>query len=648
MTSDFQDAPEACGSSETFESRSWFHHEQTKADAFFRKWCLSWRDGTELEEAIAVLENALHYAETLPNIEPAVPAELLRRQGTYYQDTFFRRGKRHDAEEAARCLLQALQYEPSDFLTMTNLSWIYMAQAGVTGSRMMLDDAIDLSENAVVQTHADHEAYSSGLKVAAMCLMQRAQFDGCHDDLEIAVQLLRVGVALPNLAHDDPAILRLLLAEIHLLQFESLENLEHIDRVASLLGQVPSPYPVGVLHEPHLNELCGKMYKTKWEFFRTRNDLAASFSAYMTMHQAIQKNSACPSWNTTDALLGCADVLRIRSGHYDKYGYLSKSYLIANIACIEARKRASEWHLSSISRVEAQAQFVLGETLRDRYIRYRATQLLEDAISAFRQSVLMTDLKDVDFVERAVNLSAVLRIRSTGDQINHYQRQAHLYEARQWAGKLILSRMPLRRWQRVGCILELGNLLWRSGAPVDRVIPLYQRAVELDTMHFDLRVVSWLSLAEALISRGHDTECTKDLDTAGEYLDKAEMLERQRNNGSTGRLPVAASLQSEYHRLTVSDGLLKNACYLVPPDIFSLVGSSSQLFLGLHRFICMNAYHALFRSFAGRPFFSQLLGLPSFRGTGTTRLLTLCRAISPTGRKQPISIIRFFPVLPIH
>ena len=81
MTSNSQTAPEACGSSEPFESHSWFHDAQTKADALFRKWCLSWRDGTELEDAIAGLENVLHYAETLPNIEPAVPAELLWRQG---------------------------------------------------------------------------------------------------------------------------------------------------------------------------------------------------------------------------------------------------------------------------------------------------------------------------------------------------------------------------------------------------------------------------------------------------------------------------------------------------------------------------------------------------------------------------------------
>ena len=60
---------------------------------------------------------------------------------------------------------------------MTNLSWIYLAQASVTGSRMMLDDAIDLSENVVAQTQADQEALSSILEVAAMCLMQRAQFD---------------------------------------------------------------------------------------------------------------------------------------------------------------------------------------------------------------------------------------------------------------------------------------------------------------------------------------------------------------------------------------------------------------------------------------------------------------------------------------
>ena len=503
-----------------------------------------------------MLEDALHHAETLPDIETAVPAELSRRQGRYYQESFFRQGRKIDAEEAARCFLKTLQYEPSDTLAMSSLSWIYSSQADVTGSRMMLDDAIDLSENAVVQTQSDHEEYSSILKIAARCLIERAQFDGCHEDLEIAAQLLHVGLALPNLARDDPAILRLLLARIHLLQFECLENPEDIDRVASILEQVPSKYFVQAQHEPFLNGLRGGMYKAKWEFFRNWKDSAASGVAYVKMCQAILKNSACPSWNMTEALLASADLLRICSDHCKTDEFLSKSYLVANKACTEAKKRASEWHLSSISRVEAHAQFVVGETLLGRYLRYRATLLLDDAISAFRQSVRMTDLKDAVFMRRAFKLSCVLRTRSGLDQINHYQRQTDLYEARHWAGKSIRSRIPLCRWQHVDCILELGHLLWDSGAPIDRVIPLYQHAVELDTMRFGSRVGSWRSLAQALIMRGHNTKCIEDLDTARAYLDKVEMLERERKYWLTGRLPVAATLQFQYYILTVSDLLL--------------------------------------------------------------------------------------------
>ena len=556
MTSSSQNIPEARASSEPFESHSWFHQALTQADALFRKWCFSWRDGTELEDAIAVLENALHYVETLPDIEPAVPAELLRRQGGYYQESFFRQGRKIDAEEAARCLLKVLQYEPSDVQAMSNLSWIYSSQAGVTGSRKMLDDAIDCSENAVAQSQADHEAFPSILKVAAICLIQRAQFDGCHEDLEIAAQILGVGLALPNLARDDPAILRLLLAQIHLLQFNSLENPEDIDRVASILEQVPSRYPVQAQHEPYLNGLRGRVYAAKWEFFRTWKDSAASGLEYLKMCQAIGKSSACPSWNMTEALLGSADQLRKCSDRFKRDEYLSKSYLIANKACTDAKKRASEWHLSSISKVEAVAQFVVGEAQLGRYHRYRATLLLDDAISAFRRSVRMTHLKDAAFMERALKLSSVLRTRAGLDHINHYQRQTDLYEARHWAGKSIRSRIPLYRWQHVGCILELGHLLWDSGAPIDRVIPLYQHAVELDTIHFGSRVASWRSLAQALIMRGHNTKCIKDLDTARAYLDKVEMLERERDYRITGRLSIAAQLESEYYQLTVSVILL--------------------------------------------------------------------------------------------
>ena len=118
------------------------------------------------------------------------------------------------------------------------------------------------------------------------------------------------------MARDDPAILRLLLAHTHLLQFESLENPEDINRVASILEQVASGYSVQAQHEPELNGLGGRMLKAKWVFFRTWKDSAASGMAYVKTCQAIGKNSVCPLWNMTEALLACADLLRICLDHF--------------------------------------------------------------------------------------------------------------------------------------------------------------------------------------------------------------------------------------------------------------------------------------------------------------------------------------------
>ena len=52
------------------------------------------RDGTEMEDAIAVLEIALHDAEELSYIEPATLAALLRLQGIYYRESLFRQGRK--------------------------------------------------------------------------------------------------------------------------------------------------------------------------------------------------------------------------------------------------------------------------------------------------------------------------------------------------------------------------------------------------------------------------------------------------------------------------------------------------------------------------------------------------------------------------
>ena len=555
MNASSENAPEDRGTSveSIIEHHSLFEQAETQADALFHKWCLSWRKGTELESAIALLENALHLAEALPNVGPAAPAKLLRRQGNYHQESLFRQGRKIDAEEAARCFFKVLEYDPSDFHTMSHLSWVCFYQYDVTGSRRMLDDGIGLIENALAIAPAGHEKFPAILRVAILGLKARAKIDSSSEDLDIVSHLIRAGLALPNLTHEDPAILRLLLADVHLLRFESSESLKDLDEAEILIGQTITEFPVNVAHEPYRNELRGRIFQAKWHYLRTGNDLLASFKAYKTMLEAVDGNSASPSWFKNSAQLRFADLLRQIYHQFHRDMFLSRSYNFAKEACTAAKNRAIEWHITRISRVEAEGLFIMGEVQRSRYKRFGATPLLDDAVSSFRQSAQMTEQKDADFAKRASELSCILRMRSKDDQINAYQRQADLYEARHWVGKMILSRQPLRRRDHVGCVLEIGHVLWDSGGPIDRVIPLYQHAVDLDTMDFMNRAISWRSLAEALRFRGQSTKSTDDLDTARTYLDKIERLEKEKNSRSTGRLPVLARLQSAYYGLTVSD-----------------------------------------------------------------------------------------------
>lgn len=542
---------------------------QTQADALFRKWCLSWRDGNELESAIALLEAALHLAERLPNVESAVLAKLLRQQGSYRQESLFRQGRKVDADEAARCLLKVLQYEPWNFSVMADLSWISLYQIEVTGSRRTLDDAIELIENALAISPADHEDFPTVLWVAAASLIRRAQFDGCNQDLDMASHLLRADLSLPHLRQDNHALLRLLLADLHLLRFESLENFEDLNEAEILVGQTATELKVNVQNEAYHNEVRGRLSQTKWKYLTTPADLTKSLSAYAAMYKAIIGNTASPSCTRNSFLLRCADVLRLLYHQSHKDMFLSRAYNMVKEACTVAKIRASEWNISGISGVEAEGLFIMGQVQRSRHERFGATSLLDDAVSSFRKSAQMTEQKDADFAERASALSAILRKRSKADQTNADQRQADLYEAKHWVGKMILSRLPLRRRAHVDCVLEIGHLLRDSGEPVDRVISLYQHAVDLDTVDFSNRVSSWRSLAQALISRGRDTKNTDDLTTAGTYLNMIERLELEKDSRSTGRLPVVADLQSVYYELTVSDS--RSLIQQMPPYSFHFV-----------------------------------------------------------------------------
>ena len=521
---------------------------QKQAAISFQKWCLSWLKGPELDEALSLLDKAIELTDmSKGSVSKSLISELWFDKASYHEQRVFRLSKRQDADKSLDCYRKSAQISPGNLRAKTGIVYMLHSHYCESGDRQILDEVFDALNTLWMVVPQDDPLLVDIRLYTAIALYERGDYDGSIDDLDIAIEMLRVD-SFQDAQNDRSTIYHLTSCYIFTTRFHASQDLHDLEKAEEFIAELQSRPEVAPTHKPFEQETLGKFYLAKFEAFKKKEDMVATCKFFFRMLTSIGENSSCPQASRITASYQIAKCLRL--SYYWTYEPLilnrALSFAVDALDMIQARK--SEW---PVQHIEAGLRFTLGEIQRGRFRKYGAAPLLEDAVSHFRLSVLLTAPREDAFGRRAAELSGILRTRANSDFVDQTQRSADLAEAQYWIQQMILGPMPMRRSDRIQMILELGHFVWArpSSEPettqIDKALYHYSFAVGIDCTEFTPRIRSLKSAAQAWTLKGQiskDPRRVEYLETALGLFDKIESLSKERDAQSTGHMPPLATL----------------------------------------------------------------------------------------------------------
>ena len=469
------------------------------------------------------------------------------------------------ADRAVRCFQHALNLNPSSLKALAALASIRNAQYEFLGDRWYLDEAIDNACTCFTISSTTSITFADSLLFAAEALEKRGDLDGCLDDLEIAIELLRYGINL-RLAGTNPiAVFHLMLAEFLAIRYEILEHDEDIIEAQQLVQTVSKEIQIPNHHLFYRGLVDGRIHLIRFEKLNLIEDMMGSHKGYFESWYSCAKNEATATITNTSSHMHLAGILRRGYHTVDQSFFLPIAYSLANISLTEAQKVCQSWGSRHLL---CQNYAVMGEIQRSRYLRYKAREMLDEAIICFRELVKMTGRQNSRFMQRVSDLMDALRTRYTSDQWSDFQRQVDKQEASYWASQGLRAKSPLRAIERANFIFELGHTVAdlnfeKSNGGLERIdlrIGLYQKAAEVKTLAFKVRIRFWRALADVMVEKGELLRDDSYFDRAKHYLDKMEELSKSTGHQATGYLSLVARLhQAKYDLLGTVDDAVKAA-----------------------------------------------------------------------------------------
>ena len=508
------------------------------------RWCRSWGQGDEMNQALAILRDAVIVADKSAFDSPMVAIGFLLLEGCYHQERLFRKGKRADADQAILVSEEVMKRDPKNLRAMIMLSYVRNYQYSMTGQRWLLDQSIDIINEALVACKDSSPELVDSLILAAICLKDRAELDASMDDLSVMIELLRLGVEMQGLTGDGPSLLRLLLSEGLALRYEVSEQQNDLSEAEKLIKEAEGLVS-HVRHDCYRNLAKGGVFRVRFKKFREHKDITASLREYREALLGLGKQSARPAPLEILASIKVAQVLREGYHREPTSLILFVAHGVARRIIEQAVARCQDWQ-SDHTMIEPHQ--TLGEIQRSRHERYLATDILDDCIFHFRKSAKLSSLQDARFGAKAARLSAMLRVRFRSDQTSSFQKVVDRQEAVYWIGQLLRSRLPLHPAEMQECLMEVGDLLQdlRTAPPtvviLDRAMSHYLCAVNIKNTDFNQRVGVWSRMAKALVDKGDVTGKYEFYELAQANLDEIETLATQRKSHITGHLPLLARL----------------------------------------------------------------------------------------------------------
>lgn len=515
------------------------------ADGHCRAWCESWGHGQELDTAFTILQEALEISRGLSQDSNPTTIDILLRIGDFRRERLIRKGNRIDAEQALQAFREVRIRDPGNLRAMIMVGYVYNYQYEMTGVRCLLDKAIENISEALNAGSFVDPLMIEALIFAAEVLINRANFDGCADDLDVMIEILRLGLNSSEHSGESSALLRLIMADGLAARYDVLEHSEDLSESEELIAATQN-LELHARNGVYRDLVKGQLFHIRYQKFRQYKDAIASVQAYHGALSKFEKNSTCPQ---PTIILICGKLARVlQEGYHTKFalGMLYGAKKIATHFWADDVARCEDWHSSYTL---AEVHLRLGEIQEGIYNRHLTLDILGDSISHFRRSVKLTSLQDARFGVRAAKLSAILRVRFNDDQTHSFHKLAARHEAVYWIGQLVRARLPFKPSDTQECLMEIGDLVQdlqqgpQTVELLDKALSHYFKAVSIECTDFSQNVGLFVRVAEALTDKGDLTKNFQFYEKAETYLEKIEVLAKERRCYTTGHRPLLARLR---------------------------------------------------------------------------------------------------------
>ena len=273
-----------------------------------------------------------------------ITLETLLLLGRYLENLLFQKGNKAVADRVVICYQNALELDPGNPRALTGLVVVRYSQYQFLGNRWMLDEAIDLACECLNASSKTSMQFVVNLIFVFVSLEARADLDGYLDDLEVAIELLRLGTHLEINEGDYRSVVHSVLAELLAIRYDILERDQDMSEAQQLVHRVSREWQVSNRHSFHQNFAESQIYLIRFEKLRYGNDGIQSLQAFVKGWGSVMDNTAASASSIPLSFKSFADVFRL-SNHYigSQSLLLSRAYDLARLALIKGQMLCQSW-----------------------------------------------------------------------------------------------------------------------------------------------------------------------------------------------------------------------------------------------------------------------------------------------------------------
>ena len=249
---------------------------QEKAAESYQKWCLSWLKGPELDNALSVLEKTIAVAENAgASISKSLVSQLWLQKAAYHEQRVFRLSTRHDADKSLECYRKAVEINPANHQAILGIALILHRQYNATGDRQTLEGFLDTLNELWQVISQDDPLVVDLLLFTAIALFERAEYDGSHDDIDIAIELVRVRDWSQETTTDRSLIFDLMSLNLLVTRFQINQDVTDLEKAERIVSELKTKPEVEPTHLPFKQEMIGNFHLAKFEIYKKHEDMIA-------------------------------------------------------------------------------------------------------------------------------------------------------------------------------------------------------------------------------------------------------------------------------------------------------------------------------------------------------------------------------------